>query len=53
MQLPEYDNRPPPGTPLYTPPTAEPSGLKFLAWGLIAVGGVVASVSLLIWQLTN
>jgi hypothetical protein len=52
MKLPEYDNRPAPGTPLYDVPseTGEADGLKFvslaialslgmlLSWGLVLVG---------------
>ena len=50
MKLPEYDNRPPSGTPLYSDPDSG-SGLRFGLWALLAVVLVIGGVGTFIWSI--
>jgi hypothetical protein len=46
MKLPEYDNRPPPGTPLYTDPRSGEGDFKWPSLViLIGIGFIVAFVA--------
>jgi hypothetical protein len=53
MKLPEYDNRPGPGTPLYSDPRSDWSGIKIAAWALGVVVLFIASVGAIVYGLFN
>lgn len=56
MKLPEYDNRPGPGQPLYSDKSGSSSewdGLKFGLGGLLLLLGLLTSVGFLIYGLIS
>jgi hypothetical protein len=53
MKLPEYNNQPAPGTPLYQDPNSDWAGIKIAVWALTAVVLFVGGITTVAYGLLN